>query len=343
MRRWIALTGVNGFIGHNLLSQILDDPKQTLGLDVESVLGCDLPHSVSRETHQRVMDKPGYRFVTADSFLPELSRWETEFQCPPEAVIHNGACSSTTETDPEVFRTLNVEASQELFSYCAQKSVPFLYASSASVYGDGSLGFSDSLEMNDKYRPLNLYGRSKHQFDQWVLRQEQRPPVWFGLRYFNVFGPSEEHKGSQASVLHWGSRQIEETGKIKLYRSHRADIADGKQQRDFVSVFDVVRVTSALFKMGREGLDLPEKGLFVNVGRGHAATWIETAQALFESMGVEPHIEFVDMPTELREHYQNFTEADLSTLHQLGVTEPFLQLRPAFERALREMKYSGVP
>ena len=219
--RWIALTGVNGFIGHNLVREFLERRPQTLKLDIERVLGADLKTSLDRPTHARATGFENYRFVPAEELLTRLAEAEKEWGGPPVAVLHNGACSSTTETDPEVFRKLNVESSQELFRYCATKQVPFLYASSASVYGDGSKGFSDAIERNADYQPLNMYGQSKHRFDTWALEQESSPPSWFGMRYFNVFGPFEEHKMGQASVLHWGRRQIEQTGRLKLYRSHR--------------------------------------------------------------------------------------------------------------------------
>lgn len=328
--RWIALTGVNGFIGHNLVLEILESQDLTL----DHLVGTDLAKSLDRPTHQRNSEFSNFHFCTADQFLNELEKREDQWGAPPIAVIHNGACSSTTETDPEVFRTLNVESSQNLFRYCAQKQVPFLYASSASVYGDGQLGFSDALDKNETYSPLNLYGQSKHRFDTWVSQQTERPPVWFGLRYFNVFGPHEEHKMGQASILHWGTRQIRETGTLKLFRSHRSDIKDGEQQRDFVSVFDVIRVTLGLLGLALDGLKLDGNGRFVNIGRAQAATWLETGAALFAALGQEPNIEFIDMPKPLQEHYQNYTKADLSTLHELGLTEPFLGLEEAFRRAL---------
>lgn len=335
--RWIALTGVNGFIGHNLLREFLEQRPQTLKLDIDSVLGADLETSLGRETHSRASQFDNYRFVLADDILSHLTQAEADWGGPPVAVLHNGACSSTTETDERVFRTLNIESSQQLFDYCTQKQIPFLYASSASVYGDGSKGFSDDIARNGEYEPMNLYGRSKHQFDSWVLQQSSRPPVWFGLRYFNVFGPFEEHKAGQASVLHWGRRQIKESGTLKLYRSHRNDIADGEQRRDFVSVFDVVRVTLQLLQLALEDREFQEQGLFVNIGRGEAASWLETAKALFCAMGREERIEFVDMPPQLRTHYQNYTCADLSTLHGLGLDQPFLTLEEAFARALPEL------
>lgn len=314
--------------------EFLEGSSQTLEFQVDKILGADLPHSVERSTHRYNCAFPRFEFCEATNFLDALEAKEREFGRPPLAVIHNGACSATTETDPEVFRTLNVESSQELFRYCARKSVPFLYASSASVYGDGSLGFDDSVDKNSQYRPLNLYGQSKHRFDSWVLEQEKRPPAWFGLRYFNVFGPFERHKAGQASIFYWGRDQIEKNGEIKLFRSHREDLEDGLQQRDFVSVFDVLRVTVGLLKLALCEPELPGNGLFVNVGRGAAATWVETATSLFQAMEKETSLSFVDMPAALRKHYQNYTCADLSTLHQLGLTEPFLSLEEGFRRSL---------
>ena len=332
--RWLALTGVNGFIGHNLVLEFLEKQPQTSGLHVDRIVGADLPHTVERSTHGRNVEFSNYEFYPADSILATLEAKEKEFGSPPLAVIHNGACSATTETDPEVFRTLNVESSQELFRYCVKKGVPFLYASSASVYGDGSLGFEDSFEKNAQYSPLNLYGRSKHQFDSWVLEQTERPPTWFGLRYFNVFGPFERHKKGQASIFYWGRDQIEKTGGIKLFRSHRDEIEDGKQRRDFVSVFDVMRVTVGLLKLALTNPELDGNGRFVNVGRGEAATWLETSRALFRALDQPEQISFIDMPNALRQHYQNYTCAELSTLHNLGLTEPFLSLEDGFRKSL---------
>ena len=313
--------------------ELLENREFALEFPLENVLGADLKASIQRPLHQRNLSLPGFRFCEAKDFLAELTKAEKHNGCPPIAVIHNGACSSTTETDPEIFRTLNVESSQKLFRYCAQKAVPFLYASSASVYGDGSLGFSDKIEKNSSYTPLNLYGKSKHDFDSWLLEQKERPPVWFGLRYFNVFGPFEEHKDKQASVFHWGRHQIRESQEIKLYRSHRDDIAHGEQKRDFVCVFDVVRVTLALLQKALSKPELSHQGRFVNIGRGRAATWLETAEALFQSLEQKSQISFIDMPKQLQEHYQNFTKADLTTLNELGITDSFLGLEEAFRKS----------
>lgn len=338
---WMALTGVNGFIGHHLALDVLARGLQPLAFpppQVDRVLGLDLMNSQNRPTHQRLMTFDNYGFADAAQTLEALDAATSDWGGPPVAVVHNGACSSTTETDPEVFRVQNVEASQALFNYCAEHQIPFLYASSASVYGDGALGFADDLDSNGRYTPMNLYGRSKHQFDSWVLQQTRRPPIWFGLRYFNVFGAFEEHKQGQASILHWGRRQILENGRLRLFQSHQVGLADGEQRRDFVPVQDVCRVTWGLLHKALQGLQLPGQGAFVNIGRGVATSWIEIGTALFEALGRSPEFEFVPMPKALREHYQNYTKADLTTLHHLGLTEPFLELKVAFESSVDQEK-----
>lgn len=338
---WLALTGVNGFIGHNLALQLLfpasegADPPPAAAPRVDYVLGTDLETSQARATHARLVGAPGYHYSPGLDAVSAIRERTSAWGEPPLAVIHNGACSSTAVRDATVFRLQNVEASQALFHYCAKERIPFLYASSASVYGQGDQGFSDAIEDNGRYAPLNMYGRSKHEFDSWILGQQQRPPVWFGMRYFNVFGCFEEHKAGQASIFHWGRQQILSTGKLKLYESHVDGLAHGHQQRDFVPVQDVCRVTWALLDLALRGsLELAEAGLFVNVGRGQAATWLEIGGALFQALDRPAAFEFIPMPEQLRCHYQNYTQAELGVLHGLGVTEPFLDLPTALRQSI---------
>ncbi len=331
---WLVLTGVNGFIGHNLALDLLFPNAETSAPKVDFVLGIDLPDSEGRATHARLLGTPNYHYGSGIDAVTAIQERTSVWGEPPLAVIHNGACSSTSVTDPKIFQVQNVEASQTLFRYCAQVGIPFLYASSASVYGTGSQGFSDDFKDHEKYSPLNLYGRSKHDFDSWVMNQTAHPPVWFGLRYFNVFGPFEAHKLGQASIFLWGRQQIESTGRLKLFESHQAGLANGHQKRDFVSVFDVTRVTWKLLELIREGLDLPQKGRFVNIGRGEAVTWLDIGGALFDAMGRPTAFDFVPMPEQLRAHYQYYTQADLSSLRELGITAPFLGLQEAFEKAI---------
>jgi ADP-L-glycero-D-manno-heptose 6-epimerase len=333
---WLALTGVNGFVGHNLALELLF--PDVLALDapkVDFLLGTDLAPSESRATHSRLLGAPNYHYASGIGSVAAIAERTTAWAEPPLAVIHNGACSSTTVKDANVFRIQNVEASQALFQYCAKHRIPFLYASSASVYGNGKQGFSDLIEDNDRFTPMNMYGRSKHEFDRWVIGQPQRPPVWFGMRYFNVFGPFEEHKLEQASIFYWGRKQILESGRLRLFCSHNDGLADGHQQRDFVPVQDVCRVTWRLLKLALDGPSYPNAGKFVNIGRGEAETWIDIGGALFDALGKPTAYDFIPMPESLRSHYQNYTRADLSTLHDLGIKQPFLKLRAAFERSLQ--------
>jgi ADP-L-glycero-D-manno-heptose 6-epimerase len=332
---WLALTGVNGFIGHNLALELLFPNGETYAPAVESVLGTDLPSSEGRQTHARLAGLKNYHYASGIGSVAAIEERTVAWGGPPLAVIHNGACSSTTVHDASVFRIQNVESSQLLFRYCAEKRIPFLYASSASVYGAGAQGFSDAIEDNDLYTPMNMYGQSKLEFDSWVLRQKARPPVWFGMRYFNVVGPFEEHKQGQASIFTWGRKQILETGKLRLFQSHRDGLADGHQKRDFVCVHDVCRVTWQLLGLALSKPEFSERGLFVNVGRGEAVTWLDIGAALFDALGVHTAFEFIPMPESLRQHYQNFTEASLETLHKLDVRQPFLGLRQGFERSLQ--------
>lgn len=334
---WLALTGVNGFVGHNLALQLLfpdDETYAGTAPRVDFVLGTDLPTSEGRATHARLTGVPNYHYVSGVGNVAAIEERTAAWGEPPLAVIHNGACSSTTVSDPEIFRVQNVEASQALFHYCAKHKIPLLYASSASVYGSGGQGFSDAVNDVDRYTPMNLYGQSKLEFDSWILDQKSRPPVWFGMRYFNVFGPFEEHKGAQASVFHWGRKQILETGKLRLFESTTEGLASGHQQRDFVAVQDVCRVTWSLLEQAVQGVSLIESGLFVNIGRGEAVTWLDIGGDLFDALKVPTAFEFIPMPADLRRHYQNFTRADLSTLRGLGITAPFLKLKKAFEHAL---------
>lgn len=349
---WLALTGVNGFIGHNLAWELLfpdcetysDRPIQGRPPRIDQVLGIDLPASECRQTHTRLAGTPNYHYISGIAAVSAIDERTAAWGSPPLAVIHNGACSSTTVQDPNVFRTQNVEASQALFGYCADHGIPLLYASSASVYGNGDHGFSDRMEDNDRYSPMNLYGRSKHEFDRWVLQQTRRPPIWFGMRYFNVFGPFEEHKASQASIFHWGRRQILESGRLRLYASHLEGLADGHQKRDFVPVHDICRVTWSLLSLALRGKELSQSGRFVNVGRGHATTWLEIGGALFDALNRPQVFEFVPMPPALQAHYQNYTCADLSTLQELGIDHPFMDLSQAFSAALvRESRATPAP
>lgn len=232
---------------------------------------------------------------------------------------HLGARTDTTEFNYSIHQRLNVEYSRRVWEYCARHGIPLVYASSAATYGDGTLGYSDAHDMPDKLQPLNPYGVSKNEFDKWALRQADKPPHWYGLKFFNVYGPGESHKGRMASVVFHAFRQIRARGFVELFRSHRTGFRDGWQLRDFIHVDDVVKVCRWLSDA------LPASGLY-NLGTGRARSFEDLAKATFAGMGLEPDIRYIDMPIDIRDKYQYFTEADMQKLRNAGYTNPFLSL-----------------
>jgi ADP-L-glycero-D-manno-heptose 6-epimerase len=358
------VTGAHGFIGNHLLEKMLSvdlsdltaDPlsrgeshskprtaqvrfSQQSPLPPESldVWAVDLPESMTRPTAHRFSQSGRVRILYLNDLMQQL---QTATH-PPLAVIHNGACSSTVETNPAVFAELNVGSSQALWTYCAEHGIPFIYASSAAVYGDGNSGFSDSKELNGTYKPLNLYGQSKLDFDAWALEQTRAPSFWFGLRYFNVYGPFEGHKGGQASMVYHGYQQATRTGAIRLFKSNTPKYADGDQVRDFVYVKDIVRVTVHLLSLALSGkipdsaqalLPARSRGCFVNVGTGQARSWNDLAAAVFDAIAVPKKIEYILMPDNIAGQYQNYTCAQLTTLRALGYEAPLTSL----EQGVRE-------
>ena len=237
------------------------------------------------------------------------------------AIIHMGACSATTELDADYLMENNLHYSQRLAGYCLNHDIRFINASSAATYGNGSQGFSDSLEAHDTLQPLNMYGYSKHRFDLWARRENCLDRL-ASLKFFNVFGPNEYHKGDMSSVLFKAFHQVEEEGLIRLFKSHREAYADGGQQRDFVYVKDCVELIWWL-------LEHPDVGGIFNVGTGQARTWNDLATAVFKAMGLAPRIEYIDMPAHLRDHYQYYTCADIGALRAAGYERPFSSLEDA--------------
>jgi ADP-L-glycero-D-manno-heptose 6-epimerase len=249
------------------------------------------------------------------------------------AVLHMGAISATTATDGDVVAATNLTLPLRLWAACAARGIPFIYASSAATYGDGSLGFA-------ALRPLNLYGWSKLAFDRRVADMLARglpaPPQWAGLRFFNVYGPNEYHKGRMASVLFHKFHEVQGGAPARLFRSDRAGIADGAQQRDFVHVDDCVAVMLWL-------LDNPQVSGLFNLGSGRARSFLELVQAMFAAMGEAPRIEFVDMPADLRGKYQYFTEAPLERLRAAGFTAPMTTLEEGVGRYVRDFLLRDDP
>lgn len=306
----ILLTGGGGFIGSNL--------HAALAARGEEVVVCDRLRDGAKWRNLRA--HPPLRLIA-----PEVLEEFLATHPPLEMVVHLGAISDTTATDGDQVWATNVELSRALWEWCAGRGVRFVYASSAATYGDGAAGFDDdaSPEALARLRPLNLYGWSKHGFDLWVARRiaegAPRPPQWVGLKFFNVYGPNEYHKGRMISVVKVKYDEIRAGRPLRLFRSDRPDIADGEQARDFIWVGDVVAVL--LWLRANPAVS----GLF-NLGTGEARTYRALAGALAAAAGVAPEIEFIALPESLRGQYQSFTEAQIAKLRRAGYREPFTPL-----------------
>jgi len=235
-----------------------------------------------------------------------------------EAVVHIGACSSTTETDADYLMENNFLYTRILAQACLEKNKKFFYASSAATYGDGTLGFSDEDSKTPHYKPLNMYGYSKHLFDLWVLKNKLQDKLT-GFKFFNVFGPNEYHKAGMRSLVHKAFPDARRKHKIRLFKSYHPDYPDGGQKRDFVYVKDVLNVMAYFFQN-------PDIGGIYNIGTGKEQSWNELAKAMFKALGVEGNIEYIEMPDELKDKYQYFTEADLTKLRRVGCDYEFMSL-----------------
>lgn len=302
----IVITGAAGFIASNVVEALNEEGRRDL------VLVDDFSRAEKKRNYE---DKRFHCLEDRDAFL-EVFR---ERHDSIDFVIHLGARTDTTEFDYEVFQKLNVDYTIALCKLCAEYQIPLIYASSAATYGMGELGYDDLHDIVSDLKPLNPYGRSKNEIDKYILGQEKQPPFWAGLKFFNVYGPNEFHKGKMASVILHAFRQIQETGTVKLFRSHRPDYEDGQQLRDFVYVKDVARVILWLMK------NRPENGLY-NVGTGKARSFYDLADNTFKAMGRETNIEFIDTPLNIRDKYQYFTEANMEKLRKAGYHEPFTSL-----------------
>lgn len=227
-----------------------------------------------------------------------------------DTLIHMGACSSTTEEDTDYLLQNNFRYSKELAQYCVRREIRFIYASSAATYGDGSNGYDDEIEKVNELRPLNKYGYSKHLFDKWIYKMHYYQRV-VGLKFFNVYGPNEYHKGEMRSVVHKAFQQIQHTGSVKLFKSYKDEYADGEQKRDFVYVKDAVDMTLHFVE------NWDSNGIF-NIGTGQARTWNDLVKAIFSAMDKEPNIEYIEMPEYLKERYQYFTQAKVERIREAG-------------------------
>ena len=306
----VLLTGGAGFIGSCML-------KRLNNAGIEDVIVVD--HLGTSAKWKNLVGKKFRDYFEKGPFLEIIEGGSLDREI--DAVVHLGACSSTTEQDASYMMENNYEYSKRLAKWALKNKKRFLYASSAATYGDGGEGYSDSDKMTPKLAPLNVYGYSKHLFDLWVLSNNlQREFV--GLKYFNVYGPNESHKGEMRSMVHKGYEQIKSSGKIRLFKSHKPEYEDGGQKRDFIYVKDAVELT--YYFLENHG----KSGIF-NIGAGAAKTWNELAEAIFSALGMEKNIEYFDMPEILRGKYQYFTQADIDKLRKANPKHKFFELKDA--------------
>jgi ADP-L-glycero-D-manno-heptose 6-epimerase len=305
----IIITGAAGFIGSCLAKSLADRGFHNLLLVDDFSRGDKTGNLLALGEFQR---------VNREDFLQQIK------SSGPDAdfVFHIGARTDTAEMRHEVFDHLNTAYSKAVWEWCAKKSIPLIYASSAATYGNGEHGYIDRHDLVPLLKPLNPYGESKQQFDCWALEQRNSPPFWAGLKFFNVFGPNEYHKGRMASVIFHAHQQILTNGSLKLFRSHRPDFSDGGQMRDFIYVKDLLDVM--IFMMQNK----PGSGLY-NLGTGKARSFRDLGNAVFAAMGKNPVIEYIDTPEDIRDKYQYYTQAEMSKLRQAGYAHSFTELEEA--------------
>ncbi|MFP4605026.1 MAG: ADP-glyceromanno-heptose 6-epimerase [Bacteroidales bacterium] len=318
----IIVTGAAGFIGSNLVRKLNDEGYKDI------ILVDDFSRS---DKNKNLENKQIKEKINREIFL----QWFTENKYSVDLVFHMGARTDTTEFNREIFDKLNLGYSKEIWSICASANIPLIYASSAATYGKGEFGYRDDHDLPYKLRPLNPYGESKNEFDKWVLQQESQPDYWAGIKFFNVYGPNEYHKGRMASVIFHAYNQIERTGKMKLFRSHRDDYEHGEQLRDFIYVKDVVKVLYFLMKKG------DTCGLF-NLGTGRARTFNDLVKNTFRAMGTRENIEYIDTPADIRDTYQYFTEAEMDKLKSIGYNYKFFTLEEGIEDYVKNYLRSGI-
>lgn len=302
----IAITGAAGFIGSCVATALYAGGQHDLLLVDDFGREDKLPNLATLKQQNRM-----------DRF--EFLDWLEGHAHKLDFIIHLGARTDTTEFDTAIFDKLNLDYSKAVWQACAKNNIPLIYASSAATYGLGEHGFDDNHDTIPALKPLNPYGQSKQDFDVWALAQTEQPPFWAGLKFFNVYGPNEYHKGRMASVVFHAYNQIKQTGQMTLFRSHNPEFKDGEQLRDFIYVMDVVNVIVWLLE------HKPASAIY-NLGTGQARTFIDLTKATFAAMGIEPVINFRDTPEDIRDKYQYFTEANMNKLRTAGYTQPFTTL-----------------
>ena len=317
----IVVTGAAGFIGSCLVSELLAQGYQDIvAVDdftrvekLPNLQGKDIAHKVDRTV---------------------FHQWIDENQQLIQFIFHLGARTDTTEFDKDIFDTLNVSYSKGVWERCVKHSIPLVYASSAATYGGGEHGYSDDHTGISKLQPLNPYGDSKQVFDVWALAQEKKPFFWAGLKFFNVYGPNEYHKGRMASVIYHAFQQIQKTGGMKLFRSHNPNFKDGEQLRDFIYVKDLCSVCIHL-------METRKNSAIYNLGTGKARTFLDLVKATFKALDKDENISFIDTPEDIRDKYQYYTQADMNKLREAGYTESFTALEDGVEQYVKEYLMLG--
>ncbi|MEI7626714.1 MAG: ADP-glyceromanno-heptose 6-epimerase [Bacteroidota bacterium] len=318
----IVVTGAAGFIGSCMVQSLNDKGFENL------LLVDDFGIEAKRKNWE---GKNYLEILERHSFFEWLELHKPKI----DLIIHLGARTDTTEFDYSIHEALNLEYSKSIWNYSVAHQIPLIYASSAATYGAGELGYNDDHEVVEKLKPLNPYGVSKNEFDKWALKQKNQPKNWTGLKFFNVYGPNEYHKGRMASVIWHAFNQINKNGVVKLFKSHRPDFKDGQQLRDFIYVKDLLKVIDWMaLSMLNSDWDLANNGLY-NLGTGKARSFYDLAAASFKGLDLKPNIEFIDMPEDLRETYQYFTEANMLKLQKAGYTNLFYTLEEGVDDYVR--------
>jgi ADP-L-glycero-D-manno-heptose 6-epimerase len=307
----IIVTGAAGFIGSNMIRKLNEENFNAI---------------IAVDDFNRPEKKPNLKDLTLKASVDrkDFAQWLDANYEEVEFIFHLGARTDTAEFDRELLWQLNTEYSKNIWHQCCQYQIPLIYASSAATYGLGELGYDDRHELIKNLKPLNPYGESKNAFDKWALEQVEKPFYWCGLKFFNVYGPHEDHKGRMASVIWHAYHQIKQSGGMKLFRSHHPDFRDGEQKRDFVYVGDVVEVMYWLMHHRRN------PGIY-NLGSGKARTFLDLVRSVFSAMGLPEKISFIDTPVDIRDKYQYFTEAKMEKLEQIGYKQKFHTLEEGVE------------
>jgi len=319
----IVVTGAAGFIGSCLVSGLNELGYKDLVL-VDDFSKTEKAFNLEGKDFSQKVERS------------EFHDWLEENNRLVYFIFHIGARTDTTEFDKSIFDDLNLNYTKKVWNQCVEYGIPLVYASSGATYGLGEHGYSDSHEVVEKLKPLNPYGDSKNDFDKWALKQEKSPYFWAGLKFFNVYGPNEYHKGRMASVIFHAFNQIQRGGEVKLFRSHNPEYKDGEQLRDFIYVKDVVDV--CLFLMEHR----KNSGLY-NLGTGQARTFLDLARSTFRALDLEPNLKFIDTPEDIRDKYQYYTQAEMDKLRSIGYNNEFTSLEKGVDdyvkNYLKEQKY----